>query len=113
MGGLTSSAEDIATLRPEEIRQLPERHALVVAENGRPILARLDRCIEGPQGWRLLAEQATLRDRLEEHPRPGSSTPGLGGSPPWSRPAAAGLVPDTGHAVTSAPTCEPSLIMQI
>ena len=67
MGGLTASGEDIAILRPEEIRQLPERHALVVAENGRPILAGLDRCIDGPHGSRLLAEQATLRDRLEAH----------------------------------------------
>ena len=63
MGGLTASGENIAVLRPEEIRQLPERHALVVAENGRPILARLDRCIDGPHGSRLLAEQATLRDQ--------------------------------------------------
>jgi type IV secretion system protein VirD4 len=67
MGGLTSSAEDIAVLRPEEIRRLPERHALVVAENGRPVLARLDRCLDGPAGQRLLAEQAALRDRLSRH----------------------------------------------
>ena len=41
MAARTTSGEDIAVLRPEEIRQLPERHALVIAENGRPIIARL------------------------------------------------------------------------
>jgi len=43
MGGRTTSGEDIPILRPEEIRQLKERHALVVAENGKPIIAALTR----------------------------------------------------------------------
>ena len=50
MAGRTISGDDIAILRPEEIRQLPERHALVVAENGKPIIARLTRCIDGRTG---------------------------------------------------------------
>ena len=41
MAGRTSHGDDIAILRPEEIRQLPERRALVIAENGKPIIARL------------------------------------------------------------------------
>ena len=39
MAGRTFSGEDIAIIRPEEIRRLPERHALVIAENGKPIIA--------------------------------------------------------------------------
>ena len=63
MAARTTSGEDIAVLRPEEIRQLPERHALVIAENGRPIIACLHRCIDGTAGARLLADQAVLRRR--------------------------------------------------
>ena len=58
MAGRTFS-EDIAIIRPEEIR-LPERHALVIAENGKPIIARLSRCIDGRAGARLLAGQQHL-----------------------------------------------------
>jgi hypothetical protein len=32
MAGRTFSGDDIAIIRPEEIRQLPERHAPVIAE---------------------------------------------------------------------------------
>jgi type IV secretion system protein VirD4 len=66
MGGRTTSGEDIPILRPEEIRQLKERHALVVAENGKPIIARLTRCIDGKHGARLLANQEHVRARLSE-----------------------------------------------
>jgi type IV secretion system protein VirD4 len=44
------------------VRQLKERHALVLSENGAPIIARLHRCIDGKPGQRLLADQARLRD---------------------------------------------------
>ena len=63
MAGRTISGDDIDILRPEEIRQLPERHALVVAENGKPIIARLSRCIDGRAGARLLAQQHQARSR--------------------------------------------------
>lgn len=53
--------EDVPVLRPEEIRQLPERHALVVAENARPFIARLSRCIEGKAGRALLRAQSAAR----------------------------------------------------
>ena len=66
MAGRTFSGDDIAILRPEEIRRLQERHALVLAENGKPIIARLARCIDGKAGRRLLADQQQLRTRLAE-----------------------------------------------
>jgi len=66
MGGRTTSGEDIPILRPEEIRQLKERHALVVAENGKPIIARLTRCIDGKPGAQLLANQEEVRSRLSD-----------------------------------------------
>jgi len=62
-GGRSFSGEDIAVLRPEEIRQLPERRALVVAENGKPVIARLHRCIDHRAGARLLQEQQEQRER--------------------------------------------------
>jgi type IV secretion system protein VirD4 len=73
-GARTTSGEDIPVLRPEEIRQLKERTALVVAENGRPIIASLDRCIEGRQGRRLLTEQSLLREAIARARR--STDPG-------------------------------------
>jgi type IV secretion system protein VirD4 len=63
-GGRSSTGEDIPILRPEEIRQLPERHALIVAENTRPILAKLTRCIDGTTGRHLLAQQTEARRAL-------------------------------------------------
>lgn len=63
-GGRSTSGEDMPILRPEEIRQLPERHALVVAENTRPILAKLARCIDGKPGRQLLVQQKAAREQL-------------------------------------------------
>jgi type IV secretion system protein VirD4 len=64
MAGPTFSGDDIAILRPGEIRRLQERRALVIAENGKPIIARLSRCIDGRTGAQLLAGQAGLRAEL-------------------------------------------------
>lgn len=61
--GRSFSGDDIAVLRPEEIRQLPERRALVVAENGKPVIARLQRCIDHRSGKKLLREQQEQRKR--------------------------------------------------
>ena len=63
-GGRNFSGDDIPIMRPEEVRQLPERRALVIAENGKPIIAKLHRCVEGKAGERLLADQRALRARL-------------------------------------------------
>jgi type IV secretory pathway TraG/TraD family ATPase VirD4 len=67
-GGWGSSfyGDDVPVLRPEEIRQLPERHALVVAENARPFVAKLSRCIEGRRGKALLRAQAETRARAAQ-----------------------------------------------
>jgi type IV secretion system protein VirD4 len=61
MGGRQVTADDIPILTAAEVRQLKERHALVLSENGAPIIARLHRCIDGKAGQRLLADQARLR----------------------------------------------------
>ena len=58
--------DDVPVLRPEEIRQLPERHALVVAENARPFVAKLSRCIDGRRGKALLRAQVDARARAAE-----------------------------------------------
>jgi type IV secretion system protein VirD4 len=64
MAGRTFSGDDIPILRPEEIRQLQERRVLVLAENGKLIIARLSRCIDGNAGRRLVAGQHQMRARL-------------------------------------------------
>lgn len=63
-GGRSYSGDDIPIMRPEEVRQLPERQVLVIAENGRPIIAKLHRCVEGKVGARLLTDQRALRNSL-------------------------------------------------
>ena len=63
-GGRQVSADDIAVMTPAEIRQIEQRHALVLSENGAPIIARLRRCIDGKAGRALLAEQRVLRARV-------------------------------------------------
>jgi type IV secretion system protein VirD4 len=64
-GGRSAHGDDMLILRPEEVRQLPEKHALIVAENSKPIIARLTRCIDGKTGQALLAKQRDLRRELE------------------------------------------------
>jgi type IV secretion system protein VirD4 len=64
MRGVSTSGEDIPILTGAEVRQLPDRQALVVAEHGKPVIAALHRCIDGPDGQRLLAEQAAARAHL-------------------------------------------------
>ncbi|WP_290515320.1 TraM recognition domain-containing protein [Aeromicrobium sp.] len=66
MSGRTAAAEDIPILTGAEVRQLPERHALVVAENGRPMIAKLTRSIDGRTGRALLAAQAEARLRVDQ-----------------------------------------------
>ena len=62
--GRTTAGQDVPILRPEQIRQLPEGRALVIAENARPLIAALHRCIEGKTGRELLAVQGSARDRV-------------------------------------------------
>ncbi|MGB3594746.1 MAG: TraM recognition domain-containing protein [Ornithinimicrobium sp.] len=63
-GGRTYTGEDIPVLTGSEIRQIKERHALVISENGKPIMVRLHRCIDGHAGNRLLADQTKLRKQV-------------------------------------------------
>ena len=62
--GTNRSVEDVPVLRPEQIRLIPERQALVVAENAPPLIAQLRRCLDGKAGRALLARQAAARDRV-------------------------------------------------
>lgn len=67
-GGWGSSfyGDGVPVLRPEEIRQLSERHALDIAENARPFAARLSRCIDGRRWKALLQAQAEARANAAE-----------------------------------------------
>ncbi len=69
MGGRSTSGEDIPILTGAEVRQLKERHALVVAQNGKPMIARLHRCIDGKRGAELLQQQHRLRERVTDSRR--------------------------------------------
>ena len=64
--GRSASGDDILTLRPEEIRQLPERQALVIAESTRPIIAKLTRAVDGKPGRKLPAQQRDARGGLAD-----------------------------------------------
>jgi len=62
--GTSHAATDEPILRPEEIRLLPERHALVIAENAKPLVAKLTRSVDGKPGRRLLAAQSAAAARV-------------------------------------------------
>ena len=59
--GVNRAGEDTPILRPEQLRLIPERHALVIAENAPPILARMRRCLDGRAGAALLTQLHTAR----------------------------------------------------
>lgn len=63
---MSTHGEDVPVIRPEHLRELPTRRALVIAENGKPILARLHRAIDGRNGRRLLEEQRRLRSQIQQ-----------------------------------------------
>jgi len=62
--GTSYAGVDEPILRPEEIRLLPERHALVIADNAKPLIARLTRCLDGQPGRGLLVAQAVVKVRV-------------------------------------------------
>lgn len=93
MGGRHVTGDDIAILTAAEIRQLKERHALVLAENGAPIIARLRRCIDGTQGRRLLNSQKSLRDTITTS-RHAAITPGVRATAALVEARRRGLAPD-------------------
>lgn len=63
--GPTVHGEDIAVLTLDEIRRLPDRHALVLADRARPIVAKLDRCIDGRRGRELARDWSHLVSQLQ------------------------------------------------
>jgi type IV secretion system protein VirD4 len=62
--GTSYAGADEPVLRPEEIRLLPERHALVIAENAKPLIAALTRSVDGKPGRTLLTAQAAAAARV-------------------------------------------------
>ncbi len=60
----STTTHDVQTVRAEQIRAIPERQALVIADRSRPILADLHRCIDGARGRQLLANQDRRRSEL-------------------------------------------------
>jgi hypothetical protein len=65
--GCSIYGDDVPVLRPDEVRQLPDRQALVVAENAKPFIARLSRCIDGKAGRALLRAQVEAGERAGRH----------------------------------------------
>lgn len=67
MSGGGWSGDDIPIVTGAEVRRMRERRALVVAENGKPIVAKLRRVIDGKRGHALLAAQESTRERVAAH----------------------------------------------
>ena len=62
--GTSRSGEDVRVLRPGDIRRIQERHALVIAGNAPPIIAKLRRCFDGKDGQLLKDELDAARARV-------------------------------------------------
>lgn len=98
MAGRTYSSDDVAVISPGEIRELPERHALVIAENSKPMIAHLNRCIEGKRGHRLLNQQAVLREQLNARQQRHQTAEDLAAEARGIAHRLAMTPPDTGRA---------------
>jgi type IV secretion system protein VirD4 len=64
--GRSTVLEDEPVMRPEEIRQLRDRSALVLADSSRAIIAKLTRCVDGRAGRALLAARDEARGQLAQ-----------------------------------------------
>ena len=62
---LRRTATTCSSCGPKKSDNSPRRHALIVAENSKPIIARLTRCIDGKTGQALLAQQREVRQQLQ------------------------------------------------
>jgi type IV secretory pathway TraG/TraD family ATPase VirD4 len=62
--GTSRAGEDVRVLRPGDIRRIAERHALVIAGNAPPIIAKLRRCFDGKDGKRLKTELDIARTEV-------------------------------------------------
>lgn len=72
--GRSTQGDDIAVMTGSEIRELDQGTVLVLAENAKPIIAKVRRCIAGRSGAQLLADQQELRGVLATE-RAGSVSP--------------------------------------
>jgi hypothetical protein len=64
--GTSRAGEDVRVLRPGDIRRIAEKHALVIAGNAPPIIAKLRRCFDGKDGQLLADELAKARGRVSD-----------------------------------------------
>jgi len=64
--GTSRAGEDVRVLRPGDIRRIAERHALLIAGNAPPIIAKLRRCFDGKDGQLLADELAEARGRVSD-----------------------------------------------
>jgi type IV secretion system protein VirD4 len=62
------SPTEVPVLQPGEVRAIPDRQALVLSETREPIIATLDRCIEGSRGAELLSAQHHARRTAQRAP---------------------------------------------
>ncbi len=97
--GTSQSGEDVPVLRPGDIRRIPERHALLVAGNSPPVIARLSRCLDGAAGRQLTAELDTARTRLNTGRKASLST---------AERTTAALAYARAHQLTPNPHTEPA-----
>ena len=61
MAGRSTQGDDIAVMTGSEIRELDEGTVLILAENAKPIIAKVNRCIAGRSGAHLLADPGHVR----------------------------------------------------
>ena len=64
--GTSRAGEDVRVLRPGDIRRIAEKHALVIAGNAPPIIAKLRRCFDGKDGQLLADELDAARGRVSD-----------------------------------------------
>ncbi len=62
--GTSRAGEDVRVLRPGDIRRIRDRHALIVAGNAPPIIAKLRRCFDGKDGQALKSQLEAARSRV-------------------------------------------------
>ena len=62
--GTSRSGEDVRVLRPGDIRRIQDKHALVIAGNAPPIIAKLRRCFDGKDGQQLKVDLEAARARV-------------------------------------------------
>lgn len=72
IGSSSHSGDDIRVMTPGEIRNIPDRHALLIPDRGKALMLRTHRCIDGRAGRELLQEQRALRPAALHRPTEGA-----------------------------------------